>query len=92
MVAENAARSLEYPYHLLYRPLYYFFHRFLSIELPYFWTVEEFLEMAADAGFSDYSFVHIPIRQRVNNPMSGISLPVWIMESIQRMTLYVLER
>lgn len=36
LIAENAAKALEWPYHRAYRPLYWIFRQSKAIELPHF--------------------------------------------------------
>lgn len=91
LIGENAARLAEKPYHLAYRPLYWLFRRF-SVELPYFWSVNEWVKLIEDAGFDEPSFCHIPVREGIINPMSGITLPTWVMEILQRMSLFVIRK
>lgn len=92
VVAENAARNLELPYHLLYPLLYPLFRQFGAIELPYFWRLAQLLELGRAAGFVEPLVVQLPIFERIVNPMSGIALPPILTNAIQRMTLLVLTR
>ncbi|WP_200381142.1 class I SAM-dependent methyltransferase [Thiococcus pfennigii] len=92
LIAENAARALEWPYHLAYAPLYRWFHRHRAVELPHFWTRRQLLAMAREAGFGEAVLAEIPIRERIANPMTGIALPPALIDRLQRMTLLVLER
>ena len=89
VIAENAARALEAPYHMAFAPLYSVFRKLKSVELPHFWTANQFVTMLGETGFPDVVYVHIPIRERIENPMSGIALPPWLINQMQQMTLLV---
>jgi SAM-dependent methyltransferase len=89
LIAENAAKALEAPYHLAFAPLYSAFRKLKSVELPHFWTANELVTMLDEAGFEDVVLVHIPIRERIENPMSGVALPPWLINQMQQMTLLV---
>lgn len=92
VIAENAARSLELPYHLAYPLLYRLFRQIGAIELPYFWSLPQLLELGRTAGFVEPLVVQLPIFERIVNPMSGLALPPALTNAMQRMTLLVLTR
>lgn len=89
VVAENAARPLQWPYRRLFTPGYAVFRRFTSIELPYFWTRDELLELLDGAGLRGGRVSEIPIREPIRDPMLGFAIPPVIDGMLQRMTLTV---
>jgi SAM-dependent methyltransferase len=89
LIAENSAKALEWPYHVAYRPLYSIFRQSKSIELPHFWSTRQLLAMLGGAGFDDVVFVHLPVRERIANPMSGLALSPFLINLMQQMTLFV---
>jgi SAM-dependent methyltransferase len=89
LIAENAARALEWPYHLSYSLLYPLFHKYRGIELPYFWTTRQLLNILNGAGFENVLMARIPVRDAIVNPMSGVALPPFLANLLQHMTLMI---
>lgn len=92
LIAESAARALEWPYHLGFPVLYPLFRRFWAVELPYFWSLPQLLRMSEATGFVEPCVAQLPVFERIVNPVSGIALPGAVTNALQRMTLLVLTR
>lgn len=92
LIAENAARALELPYHLGFPLLYPLFRRLGGVELPFFWSLPQLLRMSAKAGFVEPIVAQLPVFEPIVNPVSGIALPPVLVNGLQRMTLLVLTR
>ncbi len=89
LLAENCRGFLEAPYHWLYPAFYYLGKRFARTELPYFWKHQHYSHFGACAGFAETVFIHVPIRERIYQPVLNISIPpVFSHDFIQKMTVF----
>ena len=92
IIAEVHPRLILRPYRWIFPMLYQIFKKWLRIELPYFWTRSEMIELGRDAGMSKCQFVSIPVREPMKLPIFHLELSSWMIESFQEMNIYVFSR
>ena len=89
LLVENCRGFLEEPYHCLYSALYPVTRKLFGAELPYFWKTRHYLNFGRAVGFNDPLFIHIPIMEKIYQPVLGVSLPpVFSHDFFQRMTAF----
>ena len=90
LVAESAARIMSWPYHFMYPALHWLSAKLLSVQLPFFWSVPEFITMSREAGFSEIEVIRVPIREAIYNPVLRFKVPAGGNELFAHMVLYAL--
>lgn len=90
LLAENCRGFLEAPYHWCYPAFYLLGKKLGEMELPFFWKTKDYCCFGDKAGFLQSLYIHIPIRERIYQPVFDISIPpVLSHDFIQKMTVFV---